>query len=302
MSGISIFDAAFAGPRAIVRRPVDLLIWYVVMVLISAGMVYIVSDILGPSLGQLQALRAAGPQADPTVVLPILSKVMSGYMVIAPISVVIGAITTAAANRLILRPQDGGVGHFKLGPDELRLMVVLLAIGLIFIVISFVGLIVAGIIGAVIAGATGGAANPAKMQAGVFIGLIPTLLVFMFLGVRLSLAPAQTMATRSINIFGSWSLTRGRFWPILGTYVIGFVIYVVVAVIVGVIGKSLGGAVNASGMPIDLSSSSNLLKPETFGYILLNAVGQVASLLLLGCPGADLYRQIAERPAQAEAF
>lgn len=53
--------------------------------------------------------------------------------------------------------------------------------------------------------------------------LVSALGVFVFLiwlAVRLSLASPLTFDTRRVRVFGSFALTRGRFWSLLGAYLL----------------------------------------------------------------------------------
>jgi hypothetical protein len=305
MSDISIGGAVFAGVNAIRQRPATLVIWYVIMVLVAALSFAAMSDLIGPALADMQALQAAGPQADPTQILAVTGRVMRGYLVLAPLSLIIGAITTGAATRAIVRPEDRGLGYFKLTSDELRLVVVLLVIGLILLGIAVAGILLAGLLAGIMAGATGGPPDPNKLRPFVFIGFLPALILMIFMGVKLSLAPAQTVDSRAINIFGSWTLTKGRFWPIFATYLLGGIIYFVILIammlLIGAAAKGMGAAINGPVMQPDVTSPSNLTKPPMIVYLLGMAVTQVASLIFVVCPGAAIYQQLAGR-ADEEAF
>jgi hypothetical protein len=308
MSEISITQAAFAGVRALSRRPATLLVWYVVMVLLSAFLTGAITELLGPGMAQMQALRNAGPAADPTAAAAVMATQLRGYSVFAPLLLIIGAITTGAANRLILRPEDHAFAYFRVAADELRLIVVLLVIGLITSFVVFFGLLLAAVVVGIAMGAGGAAAlaaDPSRALIATCVGITPALLLLIFLAVRLSVAPAQTVDSRRVNIFGSWRLTQGRFWPVFTTYLLGAVVYLIVYVVVllaaGAVARSLGAPTNGPLMRIDASLPLNLTQPAMIVYFLLSGFVQLASLLLLVCPGAALYRQITGRGA-AEVF
>jgi hypothetical protein len=60
----------------------------------------------------------------------------------------------------------------------------------------------------------------------------PAILLVLYLGVKLSLAAAQTMGERSVRPFDSWRLTRGRFWRLLAAYLLAPIPMVVVVTVV----------------------------------------------------------------------
>ena len=63
-----------------------------------------------------------------------------------------------------------------------------------------------------------------------------------WLAVRLSLASPLTFETRRVNLFGSFALTRGRFWPIFGTYALLIALALVVFLLITVIAVAIGAA------------------------------------------------------------
>ena len=71
------------------------------------------------------------------------------------------------------------------------------------------------------------------------------LFALVFVGIRLSLAPALTFDTRRINLFGSWAMTRGRFWSLFGAYLLAFalvlVVYLLSFMLIFAVGALLNG-------------------------------------------------------------
>lgn len=52
--------------------------------------------------------------------------------------------------------------------------------------------------------------------------------VLIFLGVRLSPAAATSVARRRFSFFEAWTVTSGRFWPLLGAWVVLWLIFAVI--------------------------------------------------------------------------
>ena len=56
--------------------------------------------------------------------------------------------------------------------------------------------------------------------------------VYVFVATRLSPCFGLTVKEREIRFFDAWALSRGRFWPILGAYVIILIVVTVISQIV----------------------------------------------------------------------
>jgi hypothetical protein len=130
--------------------------------------------------------------------------------------------------------------------------------------------------------------------------LLPLLLaIFIFVGVRFSLASAMTFASHRVDLFGSWAMTRGRFWALLGTYALAFVLSLVVATLTLAIGffalGILGGGFGALGRGADpdLTSLASAFTPGRVLYMAVVAIGQALGLPITMTPPATVYRALA---------
>jgi hypothetical protein len=115
----------------------------------------------------------------------------------------------------------------RLGADELRMMAVGLLWTLLNIVCFLPMLLVLFGSGASLFNQALGGQSAAGMQgemiATVFgsLGLMLLLFpVYVFLATRLSPCFAMTIKDRRIVFFDAWNVSRGRFWPILGAFLI----------------------------------------------------------------------------------
>jgi hypothetical protein len=239
-------------------------------------------------------------------VLSATGRMLGGVLLTLPIYLILGAMGTAAANRMILRPQDSAMGYVRLGGDELRLMVVTLVIGLICLGVYMVGAVVAGVVAAVTSGAASGAPDPARMMPAYFAGLAPFALLLIFILLKFSLAPAQTIDTKSISIFGSWGLTKGHFGKVFLTYLLAMVVYCAIyAVGIGIavgVWTAMGVEGGLAGiMQPDVTSVTAVLAAPRLVYFLIMGLISALGLALIASPGAALYQQITGRNAE-EAF
>jgi hypothetical protein len=133
-------------------------------------------------------------------------------------------VLLTAAQRAVLRPEEGGFAYLRLGGDELRQIGLSIIIGLLFVLVYVIALFVLGII-AVVAGVGGGMSAPGEASgAGVglltILGLLVIFCLMMFLWVRLSLAFPLTLLRGRIILGEAWRLSRGHFWTLFGAYLV----------------------------------------------------------------------------------
>lgn len=295
----SATEAAFSGFRAGREHVRTLLAWIpllaVASLLMSAAMVVFG----GPGLEQLEQL-ASESQPDPQAMLAAAKPLAGFYVTFLAIAVVYYGIVAAAVNRMMLRPGDRRMAYFALGADELRQVAVILLLTLAYSLVYVVGLV------AVIALAA--AASAVHVALGVVVGLAGGLglaALLVVVAVRWSLASAQTFATGRINLFGSWSLTRGQFWPMLGSYLLAFILAIIanaaVLLLLMLAMVVFGGGFSALGpiMSPDMTSLQTYFTPSLLLYELIGAIPAPFLLLIMMCPAPDIYRSLVGRAGPA---
>lgn len=301
MADFSATNAAFEGFRLARERPAAIGIWSAFLLVFGVVTTALLIAMAGP---QLAAMATAEPGADPSQMMASFGAIGPAYLLILLLSFVAYAVLYAAVFRAILRPAEGGVGFLRLGGDELRVGLALLAvIGILFvayIVCVLAGAVVFGGAAAAAAGA-GDAGGPMALVAGligfvVFVGLFCALI---WLLVRLSLALPATFDRRSIQIASAWRLTKGRFWPLLGAYLLSFVLMIVVyllaLIVFAAIAALLGGGLAAVGgvFQPDLTSLAGYFTPLIIVYTVFTAVLSALALAITVGTTAAAYREIA---------
>lgn len=229
-------------------------VYALVVVFFYAVAVFLSRDAIVEVIQAIEALERANlDDADPREVMAQVFATLTPFFPIA-INVTIGswvvwAVFEAASQRRYVRDERFSL---RLGADELRMMVVGLLWGLLNIICFLPMLIVLFGAGTSLFNQVADGQAAARMEneiiASVFgvLGLMLLLLpVYVFLATRLSPCFAMTINDSRIVFFDAWNVSRGRFWPILGAYVI---IAVVGGIIAGAVGQAFEMAILSTSL------------------------------------------------------
>lgn len=289
----SATDAAFSGFREGREHFRTLLMWIPILGVLSFGMIVLMIIFAGPGLTALQH-QAPATGSDPQAAMAALKPLGALYAVIVPYCLVFYGVLYAAVNRMMLRPSDRKLAWISFGADELRQIALMILLGLLFFVVYLAGVIVVAVLAAAVGAAAGSgvAILVGIVGAVVLVGLLVTL------SVRLSLSSAQTFATGRINVLGSWKLTKGHFWPMLGAYFLAFVLamiaYIAVYAILLLVVITVGGGFAAAGgiFSPDMTSLQTYFTPMTLLYQLLAMIPAPFLMLIMLCPAPSIYRSL----------
>lgn len=291
--GFSATGAAFEGFVIARREPRTVLAWTALMMVFTLAGVGLMFALLGSSMGALTP--TPGAPADPARVVDFFVRAIPLYAVFTLASLALYAVMYAAVNRTVLRPGAGGFGHLRLGVDEVRQAGLLLAIWIGLLVVYAIGFV------ALIAAVRGLAAvsAPLGVLLGV-VGAIGALFGALFLLVRLSLLSPLAFDRGRIDVGAAWRLTVGRFWPLLGAYVLAavvcFVMFVAASTLAAAIGFAMTvGSLAGGGDPGRAVGAVWVV--QVINVVLTSATYGVAFALMLGAP-ARAYADIM-RPARA---
>lgn len=296
MSTFSAVDSALSGFSLVRKSPMLILAWtglYLVAMVLVGALVFLLAG------GSILSMAAMGDDPDPAAVMAAMSGIWLVLLLAIPVFMIISAMFTAAVYRAILRPDERKLAYVTLGADEWRMILV----GIIYFII---GAIVAAVIVGLFVGVAAVVGEAARGLVLFLLGLA-ALCLWIFLGVRISLAWVQTFAERRLNLFGTWSLTGGRFWPMFGMWLLAFVFAILVAIGATILSYipllAFGGmAALAQTASPDFAAMSGGIIVGLILYGLIQLVGSIIQSVVLYAPAATAYRQLTGDQATPEVF
>lgn len=286
----SATNAAFEGFRLAGRHPFLMLFWTVaytvaIVVLVATTLLILLPPEIWRGLLAGNAAAAAHPDINPimfAVAFPVLFAAV----------LLLSAVTNTATYRAILQPEARGLGYLAIGGDEGRQMLLSLLIMLV-VILSMIGLFVLAPMGLALT------PRPYRALAGVLAGITAAFLLI-WVSTRLSLAAVQTFVERRVTLFGSWKLTRGRFWPLLGMWLLAFVLAIIVG-LVAAAASYLPGFVAGAPLPsfgLETLRRVQAMPVETAVIVafslqaLIQMVGAVVQTVVGIAPAAAAYAQL----------
>ena len=228
------------------------------------------------------------------MLLESLGPAMAYYALLGPLALVFALMFQGAWLRFLVRGEVAPVIPFRLGSDEFRL----LGVNILYIVVSF-GLVLAGILAVALVGGfsigiveTTGADGAGALGALLTVALVfAVILAGVFVMVHLASAAGLSFQDRRFRFFESWGATKGVFWPMLLSLI-------VVAVMAGLIGSTIGGVFQMIGVFALLPVIEPLVEMAEYGSeptaqevlsLLRSQLAQPGTIILLTVVGVMAY-------------
>lgn len=179
----------------------------------------------------MSAVMATVEGGEPSPPPPeLLTLVPIGGVATLVFLILFAAFEAASLRWLVRGERGGGLLGLKFDGDTWRVF----AVYWVWLFISL-AIVLAIAVFYVALQAFGSLGGPMQLVAMIIGGLAPLglLALWILVAVRLAPAAANSMAQQRFAFFGAWRVTRGHFWPLLGSYLIVMVGYFVVAIVVG---------------------------------------------------------------------
>jgi len=268
-------DAAFVGFKFVKERPSAVAAWAAVSLVFN-----LLSAFVGLLLGG-QALRTfqaqAGKVDDLQTVFQLLVPAAPALVSIALITLAGMALVYSSALRLFVGREDHVT--FRIGQDEKRVALTIVAFTLIYFAVTVAVLVGLGL-----------AANISEAFSsfigGFFVWVTPLVLfaATTYVIVRLSLTPIIAVDRGRISLKESWVSTRGHFWPLMGSLVLSIVVFVVMAFLALMIVAALNHAISVGtngAVPRDLLVRDQNDDSSIFPLIVSEVIASISNGMLL---------------------
>ncbi|MGD2132411.1 MAG: hypothetical protein PVI23_06420 [Maricaulaceae bacterium] len=301
-------DAMFYGFRLFQRDPILIGVLSLLMAVFSLVMTQLTWTELAAFTGAMYAIQEGAPGGDPDAMMQTLrdaylglltSPSMIGFFLL---NIAVSVVIQGAVLRSLIFEQRGGwVLGMQLGMDELRIFVVGLVIGLGLFLMWFAASIVIGLIGgllSVVAGPLGAVV--------IVLGFFGAAFAITLVSVRFCAAAPASVGEQKFVVLGSWTMTRGHMWGLLGAFVVLFFIAILAFLVVAALNAVLAGGAaavlegRAAAEGID-NPASVFLSP---GYILSTVLSSVVNVGLAAAfsgVGAYAYLKLGRSSGQAVA-
>lgn len=132
------------------------------------------------------------------------------------------------------------------------------------IIMQIVMMVVIGVLAATSAG------DPTATMTALPVVMLLQYVLMAYFAVRFAPAAATTVARRKFSFFDAWTVTKGRFWALLGSFVLIYLIYLVAGVALAGAWFSavLGGSnVDLTGFGVDQTRTGEIVQQLLQGFM-----------------------------------
>ncbi len=231
----SLTDAAFEGFRFTRERLGAVAAWALVSLVFNLLSAFAALILGGQALRSFQAM--ANKVDDLSALFGLLVPALPALAAIAIITLAGMGLVYSSALRIFVGREDHVT--FRIGDDERRVAMTIVAFSLIYFAVTAV--VVFGL------GVAASISDGFSTWLGSFFAWVTPLALFAattFVIVRLSLTPIIAVDRKRISLKESWNSTRGHFWPLMGSLILSVGLFLITAFLALMIVSALNHAIS----------------------------------------------------------
>ncbi len=297
MNDISVGACLGEGFSLIRRRPLSVLSWGGVQLLLTAITWSLYGPVYMGFIGRMAASGGKPPGQDPALLAQMMQMQGLGLLVgIAGLAVSI--VIYCAVFRAVLHPEQSRFAYMRLGMAELFLGVFAIAGYIAFVIALFIVMIPSAIVVGILVGTHNTAA---AVIVGLLIG-IAAFVASIYIGLRFSLVGPMMVQDNSFKLTESWTLTRGKVGSLFAIAICLILLILVFEIVFGVLlfavgAAALGSMAGGLSNPAALFANgpgpilSKLAPVLVIGAVLLAPVSG-GLMAIMGAPWARAYRDL----------
>ena len=201
----------------------------VLFLLAGAGIVFSIPGGFGALANAFPTPEQMASGAPPAISFGALAPLILIYFAVLFVMFILMAAYEAACLRWMIHGESGGFFGLSFGDDTWRVygtywMWLVVSVG--YFVGAFMSLGVISVVADV-------AGLPEGAVAGI-VGLLALLICLapIYWGVRFAPAAATSIGRKNFAFFKAWTVTKGRFWPMFGSFLVLWILYLLVALFI----------------------------------------------------------------------
>jgi len=174
-------------------------------------------------------LEEAGREPSPWEIIGPMLSLMGIFSILGFVSWFIMASAETALHKNKLHGVDLGIFPLRFGMAEIRVMIAQLVVGLVITGIVVVGYGLTALL--VVAAIAGGQVNGALGFLGgllAFLVIMGMIVALVLASVRLAPTAALSVRDNELKTLQGWHVSKGRFWPMLGSF---FIIMIITSIV-----------------------------------------------------------------------
>lgn len=296
MAQIAIGEAIGEGFGIIAKRPLTILAWGLVRVLLAGAAFALMAPVYMSILSQIASQAATGAATPPNMAG--LQAMQGANFLLSIVSLFVSSVLYCAVFRSVLFPEQSRWGFMRVGAAELFYFLFFFG-AMICLVLGMVVVLIPLFIIVGIAGAAHAPAIAALFMVAGFVGIFALLIWGLC---RLSMVGPMMVDDGRFHLADAWALTRGHVWSLFAIALLLIVMLILIEVVLGVIALVVGFSwlSQAAGGAANLQSFFQKPPAEVLSTLApALMVGAVVSVPLSGCfnaiimaPWARAYREL----------